>query len=67
VFQKIIEVNYSYPEGFDADAKDLISRMLKFEPFDRLGAGSDKVGLGYEALKAHKFFNGINFNSLFSS
>lgn len=41
--------------------------MLKFEPFDRLGAGSDKVGLGYESLKSHKFFNGINFNSLFSS
>lgn len=41
--------------------------MLKFDPFERLGAGSDLQGLGYESLKAHKFFNGINFNSQFAS
>jgi len=41
--------------------------MLKFNVNERLGAGPDSQDLGYAALKSHKFFKGINFNSLFVS
>ena len=47
-----------------SDAKDLISKMLKFNPMERIGAGREEDKLDFESLKSHSFFNGINFNSL---
>lgn len=38
--------------------------MLRFNPLERLGAGSDSNNLGYESLLRHHFFAGINFNSV---
>ena len=42
IFQKIQKLEYSFHEGFDDKAKDLIRRLLVIEPSERLGAG-DKV------------------------
>lgn len=64
MFQKIIAVNYTFPTDMPSDTKDLISKMLKFNPMERIGAGREEDKLDFESLKSHSFFNGINFNSL---
>lgn len=38
--------------------------MLKLNPFERLGCGPSDQKLDFESLKAHRFFNGINFNTI---
>ena len=51
-------------EGLDEVAKDLISNLLLPKPEDRLGCGKKGEGRDYEALKAHKFFDGINWEKV---
>lgn len=41
--------------------------MLKLNPSERLGSGSEEEKLEMESLKSHAFFTGINFNSLLLS
>lgn len=41
-------------------AKDLVEKLLQLKPEDRLGAGPG----GYEKLKAHPFFSGIQWDKL---
>jgi hypothetical protein len=49
-----------------APAKDIINKLLIIEPENRLGAGDDNEGFSndFEALKAHPFFNGVNWDTL---
>lgn len=63
-FQKITNLEYSFPATFPAIAKDLVKRLLVHDPHVRLG--SDETG-GVEALKAHKFFEGVQWDRLFTS
>jgi len=58
VFQKVSTRDFTYPKGFPETAKDLINKLLVVDPEQRLGAH------GYQELKAHPFFNGINWESL---
>ena len=37
-FQKIQQLDYTFQEGFNEEAKDLIRRLLVIEPKERLGA-----------------------------
>lgn len=46
------------------DAQDIIRKLLVVEPSKRLGSGADDSDLSMDALKAHRFFEGINFNGL---
>ncbi|GAA5869524.1 hypothetical protein JCM1840_004447 [Sporobolomyces johnsonii] len=55
MFQKIINIEYEFPLGFPADAKDLVEKLLVVDPTQRLG-GDPKTGNGIEAIKAHPFF-----------
>ncbi|GAA5962953.1 hypothetical protein JCM21900_005356 [Sporobolomyces salmonicolor] len=55
MFQKIINLEYEFPLGFPADAKDLTEKLLVVDPTQRLG-GDPKSGNGIEAIKAHPFF-----------
>lgn len=48
-------------------ARDLIEGFLRGDPSTRLGAGTPESGLGYEAVKAHAFFQGTAWGSLLSS
>lgn len=48
----------------DADLKDLIEALLQLNPKDRLGADIGDENNGLQALKSHKFFNGIDFNNI---
>ncbi len=46
----------------DEECKDLIDRLVRLEPSDRLGAGGP--GGGMDQLMAHPYFKGIDFENL---
>lgn len=52
-----------FPASFPADAKDLVQRLMKVEPSERLGAGEPGSGNGMAELKAHAFW-GRSFDAL---
>lgn len=60
-FQQILNCRYEFPDDFDADARDLIENLLQLDPLQRLGSASRG---GYEKLKQHAFFSGINWDTL---
>jgi len=66
-FESIIECNFAIPEYVPSDARDLIERLLKVNPSERIGSGvplssTDKNDM--DSLKAHPFFEGVDFASL---
>ncbi|KAK9368757.1 kinase-like domain-containing protein [Lipomyces kononenkoae] len=52
IFQKIIKLEYSFPAGFPAVARDLVSKLLVTEPRRRLTI---------EQIKSHPFFGDLVF------
>ncbi|XP_075686445.1 3-phosphoinositide-dependent protein kinase 1 [Rhinoderma darwinii] len=59
IFQKIIKLEYDFPEKFFPRAKDLVEKLLVLDPTKRLGC--EEMG-GYGPLKAHSFFDGITWH-----
>ncbi|BGP51465.1 serine/threonine protein kinase [Rhodotorula kratochvilovae] len=55
MFQKIVKLEYEFPLGFPADAKDLVEKLLVVDPKTRLG-GDPANGNGIEAVMGHPFF-----------
>ncbi|KAF2864323.1 kinase-like protein [Piedraia hortae CBS 480.64] len=49
-FQKILALDYSFPDGFPDQAKDLVQRLLVLEPSQRLSL---------DQIQRHPFFEGI--------
>ncbi|KAF2800681.1 serine/threonine protein kinase-like protein [Melanomma pulvis-pyrius CBS 109.77] len=49
-FQKIVGLEYTFPDGFPPVAKDLVERLLVLDPLTRLPM---------EHIKTHQFFDGI--------
>ena len=49
-FQKIVGLDYTFPDGFPPLAKDLVERLLVLDPLTRLPM---------EHIKNHAFFDGI--------
>ncbi|KAF2642666.1 kinase-like protein, partial [Massarina eburnea CBS 473.64] len=49
-FQKIVGLEYVFPDGFPPMAKDLVERLLVLDPITRLPI---------EHIKSHPFFDGI--------
>ncbi|KAJ0545963.1 putative protein kinase AGC-PDK1 family [Helianthus annuus] len=60
IFQRIIARDVRFPDYFSKDAKDLIDKLLDIDPLKRPGAGPD----GYESLKNHPFFRGIDWRNI---
>jgi serine/threonine protein kinase len=56
-FENIKSLNYKFSDSTPEDAKDLIMKMLKLNPEERIGFGKD----GYFEIENHKFFKGIDF------
>lgn len=56
-FQKILKMDYEFPEGFPADAKDLVEKLLILDHTKRIGA--DDKGITYDSIRNHPFFSGI--------
>lgn len=51
-FQKILALEYSFPDGFPEVARDLVERLLVLEPANRLPV---------EHIKNHGFFDGVTW------
>lgn len=51
-FQKIVALDYSFPDGFPAVARDLIERLLVLDPSHRLPI---------DQIMSHPFFNGVQW------
>lgn len=51
-FQKIVGLQYEFPPGFPAPARDLVERLLVLDPSRRLSI---------EHVKNHEFFDGIKW------
>ncbi|KAJ5692818.1 Serine/threonine-protein kinase PKH2 [Penicillium macrosclerotiorum] len=51
-FQKIVALDYEFPVGFPAVARDLVERLLVLDPARRLQI---------EHIKNHEFFDGISW------
>uniref|UniRef100_A0AAQ5ZIN6 non-specific serine/threonine protein kinase n=1 Tax=Amphiprion ocellaris TaxID=80972 RepID=A0AAQ5ZIN6_AMPOC len=61
LFGQVVSDEIIWPEGGDAlpaDAQDLITRLLRQSPLDRLGTG------GASEVKQHPFFLGLDWNGL---
>ncbi|PNF27809.1 3-phosphoinositide-dependent protein kinase 1 [Cryptotermes secundus] len=61
IFQKILKLDYEFPDGFAPVARSIVAQLLVLDPSKRLGA-TDAVG--YPSLRSHPFFTGINFDTL---
>uniref|UniRef100_A0A8C1HID8 3-phosphoinositide-dependent protein kinase 1 n=1 Tax=Cyprinus carpio carpio TaxID=630221 RepID=A0A8C1HID8_CYPCA len=61
IFQKIIKLEYEFPEKFFPKAKDLVQRLLSLDPRKRLGC--EEMG-GFNPLKGHMFFETISWENL---
>lgn len=60
IFQKIHQLEYSFPEYFPSTAKEMVEAMLKHDPEARLGAQDDvEGGAGYVSLRGHAFFESL--------
>ncbi|EIW82604.1 kinase-like protein [Coniophora puteana RWD-64-598 SS2] len=64
--QKIKTLDYTFPEGFDPAAQDLVSKLLVRDPLQRLGAGPPGSALSRETLREHAFFEGVKWDELWS-
>lgn len=60
IFQKILKREFEFPDDFPYVARDLVDKLLQLDAMKRLGVGP----CGYKELKAHPFFDGIDFNNL---
>ena len=49
-FQKIQKLDYTFQEGFNEEAKDLIRRLLVIEPRERLGARDNVYYTRYDKV-----------------
>ncbi|CAI2384762.1 unnamed protein product [Moneuplotes crassus] len=62
--RKIEEEDPIFPENFPEMAKDLCERLLEKDPLKRIGCGKEGTELDMFSLKAHPFFDGIDFEYL---
>ncbi|KII92222.1 hypothetical protein PLICRDRAFT_71182, partial [Plicaturopsis crispa FD-325 SS-3] len=65
-WQKVKQMDYTFPEGFDEQAKDLVQKLLVHEPSERLGAGASDSPSSMAALRAHPFFANISWSTLWT-
>ncbi|XP_030760856.1 3-phosphoinositide-dependent protein kinase 1 [Sitophilus oryzae] len=61
IFQKILRLEYKFPDGFDERIKDFIEKLLVLEPTRRLGASDETT---YVSLRKHEFFEEVDFDDL---
>ena len=57
-FENITNVEFKFPNSLDVNAKDLLEKIFKAKPEERIGFKS------LEELKNHVFFKGIDFKNI---
>lgn len=65
-WQKIKALDYTFPEGFDGDARDFVQRLLILDPSQRLGAGAEGSPISRAALRAHPFLSSVKWETLWT-
>ncbi|KAF9582433.1 pkb-activating kinase-like protein [Lunasporangiospora selenospora] len=60
-FQKIVNLEYTFPVGFPDTAKDLVTKLLVHDANARLGANNT-----IDLLKQHPFFDGVQWDELWT-
>lgn len=66
-WQKVKALDYTCPDGFDEQAKDLVGKLLVKPPTERLGAGEPGSSNDIKALRAHPFFASIEWSTLWTN
>nr|XP_018910691.1 PREDICTED: 3-phosphoinositide-dependent protein kinase 1 isoform X2 [Bemisia tabaci] len=61
IFQKILKLEYEFPQGFCSSARDLVEKLLVIESTKRLGATDSN---NYTSVRSHPFFDGVDFDNL---
>ncbi|KAA0704467.1 3-phosphoinositide-dependent protein kinase 1 [Triplophysa tibetana] len=61
IFQKIIKLEYEFPDKFFPKAKDLVEQLLSLDPCKRIGC--EEMG-GYGPLKSHPFFETVGWDDV---
>ncbi|KAK5642925.1 hypothetical protein RI129_009092 [Pyrocoelia pectoralis] len=61
IFQKILKLEYEFPEDFDETAKNLVKELLVLNPTKRLGAADIKP---YSSIRQHEFFGDIDWDNI---
>ena len=65
-WQKVKALDYTFPDGFDEQGKDLVEKLLVKPATERLGAGELGAVNDIKALKAHPFFASIEWPTLWT-
>lgn len=60
IFQKIQNLEYTFPDNFTPDAKHLVQSLLKIKATERLGAQDNLKTGGYESIRNHPYFAPLN-------
>ena len=56
-----MKLEYAFHEGYDENAKDLISKLLKIDPSERFGYNDE---IYYSSIRNHQFFHDLVFENL---
>jgi hypothetical protein len=64
IFQKILKLEYEFPNGFSPLARDLVEKLLVLDPSQRLGAQDLAASPRYDSIRSHPFYKGIDFDTL---
>ncbi|XP_063700254.1 3-phosphoinositide-dependent protein kinase 1-like [Culicoides brevitarsis] len=62
IFRKVLNVEISFPEGFDAVAEDLVQKLIRLQPTERIGYSD--TGTQYDSIRNHPFFESICWDTL---
>ena len=65
-WQKVKALDYTFPDGFDEQAKDLVQELFVKSPSERLGAGEPGSSNDMKTLKAHPFFASVDWTTLWT-
>lgn len=61
IFQKILKLDYEFPEGFNQTIRDLVENLLVLDPNARLGSTDTRP---YSSIREHEFFKDVNWTNL---
>ncbi|KAJ8077051.1 serine/threonine protein kinase [Marasmius tenuissimus] len=64
--QKVKQMDYSFPESFDEQAKDLVQKLLVRDPSKRLGSGEKGEENDVSGLRSHSFLSSIDWENLWT-
>ncbi|RWS28968.1 3-phosphoinositide-dependent protein kinase 1-like protein [Leptotrombidium deliense] len=61
IFQKILKLEYEFPDGFNSAAKSIVVDLLRRDASDRIGSNDEVKENGYQSIRSHPFFEPIRY------